>query len=209
VGTRRLDERRLRRLLDVGRALVSELDREALLREILEVARELTGARYAALGILDSERHEIERFIASGIDDETYRAIGDLPQGLGILGELIREPKPLRLRDIAEHPRSFGFPHAHPPMTTFLGAPILIRGEAWGNVYLTEKEAGEFDESDEESLKVLGEWAAIAIDNVRLYEAVEDRRQELERAVSGLEATTAISRAIGGEPTWRASSSWW
>jgi signal transduction histidine kinase len=194
VGTRRLDERRLRRLLDVGRALVSELDREALLREILEVARELTGARYAALGILDSER-----FIASGIDDETYRAIGDLPQGLGILGELIREPKPLRLRDIAEHPRSFGFPHAHPPMTTFLGAPILIRGEAWGNVYLTEKEAGEFDESDEESLKVLGEWAAIAIDNVRLYEAVEDRRQELERAVSGLEATTAISRAIGGE----------
>jgi signal transduction histidine kinase len=185
--------------LDVGRTLVSELDREALLRRILEVARELTSARYAALGILDSERREIERFLASGIDDETYRAIGELPHGHGILGELIREPKPLRLKDIAEHPRSFGFPPAHPPMTTFLGAPIVIRGEVWGNLYLTEKAQGEFDERDEESLAVLGEWAAIAIDNMRLYEAVEDRRQKLERAVLGLEATTAISRAFGGE----------
>jgi two-component system, NarL family, sensor histidine kinase DevS len=199
VATRGLDEHRLRSLLDVGRALVSERDRQALLRRVLEVARELTGARYAALGILDSERREIEGFFTSGIDDETYRAIGDLPQGHGILGELIREPKPLRLRDIAEHPRSVGFPAAHPPMATFLGAPIVIRGEAWGNLYLTEKEQGEFDERDEESLTVLAEWAAIAIDNARLYERLEDRRQELERAVSGLEATTAISRAIGGE----------
>ena len=194
-----LDERRLRTLLDVGRGLVSQFDQEALLRRVLDAARELTGARYAAVGVLDENRQELERFLVSGIDDETHRAIGVLPRGRGILGELIREPKPLRLADISAHPRSYGFPPAHPPMTTFLGAPIMIRGEAWGNIYLTEKESGEFDEPDEESLVVLAEWAAIAIDNARLYERVDSRRGELERAVRGLEATTAIARAVGGE----------
>jgi GAF domain-containing protein len=199
MESRGLDEHRLRRLLEVGRALVSQLDREELLRRVLEVARELTGARYAAIGILDADRVELERFLTVGIDDETHRAIGDLPRGRGILGELIREPKPLRLSDISEHVRSYGFPPAHPPMTTFLGAPVLIRGEAWGNIYLTEKEDGEFDELDEEALVVLAEWVAIAIENARLYEGIESRRKELERAVSGLEATTTLARAIGGE----------
>ena len=194
-----LDEHRLRRLLEVGRGLVSELHREKILQRLLEVARELTGARYAAIGILDADRVELERFLVSGIDEQTHRAIGDLPRGRGILGELIREPKPLRLDHIAEHPRSYGFPPAHPPMTTFLGVPILIRGEAWGNLYLTEKREGSFDEEDEESLLVLAEWAAIAIENARLYGRAEERRDELERAVRGLEATTAISRAVGGE----------
>lgn len=194
-----LDEHRLRLLLDVGRALISELDREALLRRVIEVARELTGARYAALGVLDQDRAELERFITSGIDEETHRAIGDLPRGRGILGELIRDPRPLRLSDISQHPRSYGFPPEHPPMTTFLGAPISIRGEVWGNLYLTEKEGTEFDESDEEALLVLAEWAAIAIENARLYESAESRRAELERAISGLEATVAIARAVGGE----------
>jgi GAF domain-containing protein len=199
MESRGLDEHRLRRLLEVGRALVSQLDREELLRRVLEVARELTGARYAAIGILDADRVELERFLTVGIDDETHRAIGDLPRGRGILGELIREPKPLRLSDISEHVRSYGFPPAHPPMTTFLGAPVLIRGQAWGNIYLTEKEDGEFDELDEEALVVLAEWVAIAIENARLYEGIESRRKELERAVSGLEATTTLARAIGGE----------
>jgi signal transduction histidine kinase len=199
MESRGLDEHRLRRLLEVGRALVSQLDREELLRLVLEVARELTGARYAAIGILDADRVELERFLTVGIDDETHRAIGDLPRGLGILGELIREPKPLRLNDISEQVRSYGFPPAHPPMTTFLGAPVLIRGEAWGNIYLTEKEDGDFDELDEEALVVLAEWVAIAIENARLYEGIESRRRELERAVSGLEATTTLARAIGGE----------
>ena len=194
-----LDERRLRTLLDVGRGLVSQFDQEALLRRVLDAARELTGARYAAVGVLDENRRELERFLVSGIDDQTHRAIGELPKGRGILGELIREPKLLRLADISAHPRSYGFPPAHPPMNTFLGAPIMIRGEAWGNIYLTEKENGEFDELDEESLVVLAEWAAIAIDNARLYERVDSRRDELERAVRGLEATTAITRAVGGE----------
>ncbi|MEA2377698.1 MAG: hypothetical protein QOD13_1605 [Thermoleophilaceae bacterium] len=199
MESRGLDEHRLRRLLEVGRALVSQLDREELLRLVLEVARELTGARYAAIGILDADRVELERFLTVGIDDETHRAIGDLPRGLGILGELIREPKPLRLSDISEQVRSYGFPPAHPPMTTFLGAPVLIRGEAWGNIYLTEKEDGDFDELDEEALVVLAEWVAIAIENARLYEGIESRRRELERAVSGLEATTTLARAVGGE----------
>ena len=194
-----LDEHRLRRLLEVGRGLVSELHREKILQRLLEVARELTGARYAAIGILDADRRELERFLVSGIDEQVHRAIGDLPRGRGILGELIREPKPLRLDQIAEHPRSYGFPPAHPPMTTFLGVPILIRGESWGNLYLTEKESGPFDEMDEEALLVLAEWAAIAIENARLYGRAEERRDELERAVRGLEATTAISRAVGGE----------
>ncbi len=194
-----LDERRLRTLLDVGRGLVSQLDREALLRRVLDAARELTGARYAALGVLDENRQRLERFLVSGIDEDTHRAIGDLPTGQGILGELIRLPKPLRLADISEHPRSYGFPPAHPPMSTFLGVPIMLRGEAWGNIYLTEKTGGEFDELDQESLVVLAEWAAIAVDNARLYGQADGRRKELERAVRGLEATTAIATAVGGE----------
>jgi signal transduction histidine kinase len=194
-----LGEERLLRLLDVGRALVAELDSERLLQRVLEVARELTGARYAALGVLDERRERLERFLTVGIDDATHAAIGDLPRGHGILGVLISDPRPLRLREVGEHPQSYGFPLEHPPMHSFLGVPIVIRGEAFGNIYLTEKEGGEFDEGDEEALVVLAGWAAIAIENARLYRDVQSRRDELERAVSALETTTAIARAVGGE----------
>ena len=196
---RGLDEQRLRLLLEVGTSIVAELDSETVLQRVLEAGRELTGARYAAVGILDQDRKELERFLTVGIDESTRRAIGDLPRGGGILGELIRHPEPLRLADISQHPRSYGFPPEHPPMTTFLGAPVLVRGEAWGNIYLTEKEGGEFDESDEQALLVLARWVAIAIENSHLYEDIDARRGELERAVSGLEATVAITRAVGGE----------
>ena len=196
---RGLDEQRLRLLLEVGTSIVAELDSEAVLQRVLEAGRELTGARYAAVGILDQERKELERFLTAGIDESTRRAIGELPRGGGILGELIRHPEPLRLADISQHPRSYGFPPEHPPMTTFLGAPVLVRGEAWGNIYLTEKEGGEFDEADEQALLVLARWVAIAIENSHLYEDIDARRGELERAVSGLEATVAITRAVGGE----------
>ena len=196
---RGLDERRLRLLLEIGTSIVAELDSEAVLQRVLEAGRELTGARYAAIGILDAERHGLERFLTAGVDKETRRAIGELPRGSGILGELIRNPKPLRLADISQHPRSYGFPPEHPPMTTFLGAPVLVRGEAWGNIYLTEKDGGEFDEADEQALLVLAKWVAIAIENAHLYEDLDARRGELERAVSGLEATVAIARAVGGE----------
>jgi signal transduction histidine kinase len=196
---RGLDERRLRLLLEIGTSIVAELDSEAVLTRVLEAGREVTGARYAAIGILDAERRGLERFLTAGIDDQTRRAIGDLPRGRGILGELIRNPKPLRLADISQHPRSFGFPPEHPRMTTFLGAPVLVRGDAWGNIYLAEKDGGEFDEADEQALLVLAKWVAIAIENAHLYEDIDARRGELERAVAGLEATVAITRAVGGE----------
>jgi len=194
-----LDEHRLRRLIDVGRGLVAQLDLEAVLGEVVEVARELTGARYAALGILDEDRRELERFIYVGIDEPTRAMIGNLPRGRGVLGELIRNPAPLRLHEVGEHPRSYGFPAGHPPMRSFLGVPIVVRGQAYGNLYLTEKEGGDFDAGDEEAATILAEWAAVTIFNVRLYAQSEEERGALERAVHGLEATTEISRAVGAQ----------
>ncbi len=195
----RLDAARLRRLTDAGRALVSQLDLDALLAEILQVAADVTGARYAALGILDEQRRELERFLTRGIGPEARAAIGDLPRGRGILGVLIDDPRPLRLSSVGDDARSYGFPPTHPRMDTFLGVPVLIRGEAWGNLYLTEKDGGEFTAADEEATVILADWAGIAIDNARLYHRSESRRVELEQAVRRLEATTAIARAVGGE----------
>ncbi len=194
-----LDEPRLRELIDVGRSLVAELDPEVIFRQVLEVACELTGARYAALGVLDEDRHELERFITHGIDEEARQVIGNLPRGRGVLGLLIEQPRPLRLGDVGRHPRSYGFPPGHPPMTNFLGVPVMIRGHAWGNLYLTEKLGGDFGEADEQSAMILAEWAAIAVENARLYRSVQSRNDEMERAVHRLEATTEIARAVGGE----------
>src|SRR4051794_26189337 len=193
------DDHRLVRLIEVGRSLLSELDLDIVLDRVLETARDLTGARYAALGILDERRRELAQFLTRGVDEETHRAIGDLPRGRGILGLLIEEPYPLRLADLGDHPRSYGFPPGHPEMRGFLGVPILIRGEAWGNLYLTEKAGGDFEQEDEEAVVVLADWAAIAIENARLSRTVDARRAELERAVRGFEATATIARAVGGE----------
>ena len=190
----------IRRLLEVGRALMTELDLGVVLDRVLQTAREITGARYAALGILNDERSELEQFLTSGVDEETRRAIGDLPRGRGVLGALIEHPQPLRLADVGQHPSSYGFPAGHPVMRSFLGVPIVIRGQAWGNLYLTEKQEGEeFSEQDEEAAVILAEWAAIAIENARLYESSERRREELEKAFRGLEATRDVAVAIGGE----------
>ncbi|MGZ6643692.1 MAG: GAF domain-containing protein, partial [Solirubrobacteraceae bacterium] len=198
--TKQLDAARLARLIEVGRSLLSELDLDVVLDQVLETARELTGARYAALGILDDERRELSQFIARGLDEETRSAIGDLPRGRGILGVLIDDPQPLRLSNVGGHPRSYGFPPGHPPMRSFLGVPITIRGQAWGNLYLTEKADGEeFTADDEHAVIVLADWAAIAIDNARLFRAAEQRRDALEHGVHRLEATAAIARAVGGE----------
>ena len=195
-----LDEARLRRVLDVGRIVVSELDLESVLQRVLEEARGLTGARYAALGILDEDRRELERFLTLGIDAETHAQIGNLPRGRGVLGVLIEEPEPLRLANVSDHPRSYGFPVGHPRMESFLGVPIRVRDESYGNLYLAEKEGGaEFDEADEEAIVLLAGWAGIAIANARAYRNQHDRRHELERAMRGLEAATAIARAVGGE----------
>ncbi len=191
---------RLQRLLDLGRALTSELQLDAVLEHILETARELTGARFAAVGILDDRRRELQAFITSGVDEDVSRAIGALPRGHGILGLLIDQPEPIRLHDVSEHPRSYGFPPGHPPMHGFLGAPIRIRGEAWGNIYLTEKEGrADFDDEDVAAIVLLAEWAAVAIHNARLFQESESRRTELERAVRGMEASADIALAVGAE----------
>ena len=195
-----LEKDRMRHLLRIGRELVAEHDTEAVLDRILNEARAITGARYAALGVLNKDRTELERFVTLGIDAAMHRAIGDLPRGRGVLGVLIEDPRPLRLADVGQHPRSYGFPMAHPAMHTFLGVPIVIRGEGWGNLYLAEKQDGEFTEEDEEAVVALAQWAAVAIENARLYENSERRSEQLERAVRSLEASRDIADAISGVP---------
>lgn len=191
----------VRRLLDVGGALARELDTGVVLDRLLEGARAITGARYAALGVLNDEQTELEQFLTSGIDAAVRSSLGDLPRGRGVLGELIEHPHALRLSDIGQHPSSYGFPAGHPPMHSFLGVPVVIRGRVWGNLYLTEKAKGDFTEADEEAALVLAEWAAIAIENARLYEASERARRELEKAHLGLEAIRDVAVAIGKEIT--------
>jgi len=195
----RLDEDRLRRLVELGPSLVSELDLEILLDRLLETARDVTGARYAALGVLDAERRKLERFLTRGLSDDQERAIGPPPRGRGVLGLVAENPEPLRVGVLSEHPSSFGFPAGHPPMRSFLGVPILIRGVAWGNLYLTDKPSGEFDAADEQAVVTLAAWAASAIEHARLLAAASQRQEALERAVRGLEATQAIAVALGAE----------
>jgi signal transduction histidine kinase len=175
------DEKRLRTLFDATIALTSELSLDSLLQKIVETAATITGARYAALGVIDETGRALERFVTTGVDAETHAAIGDLPRGRGILGVLIREARPLRLRDLTDDPRSVGFPANHPEMHSFLGVPILLRGVAYGNLYLTEKAGrAEFDEEDEELVTLLAAQAAVAIENARLYESATRWSRQLE-----------------------------
>jgi signal transduction histidine kinase len=174
-------ESRLRALLDATMAIGSELSFESLLQRLVTTAADLTGARYAALGVIDPTGRELERFLTSGVDEETHGAIGELPRGRGILGALIKEATPLRLHDLTDDPRSVGFPANHPPMHTFLGVPIMLRGVAYGNFYLTEKADGEdFSDEDQEIVSLLAGQAAVAIENARLYEATSQWSKQLE-----------------------------
>ena len=174
-------ETRLRAVLEAGMAITSELSLETLLLRVVESAASLTGARYAALGVIDRTGSQLERFVTTGVDDETYRLIGDPPRGRGILGVLIRDASPLRLHDLSQDPRSVGFPPGHPPMRTFLGVPVLLRGIAYGNLYLTEKSDGEdFTDEDQEIVSLLASQAAVAIENARLYEATTQWSSQLE-----------------------------
>jgi signal transduction histidine kinase len=197
--TERLEEARLRRLVELGPALVSELDLETVLDRLLETAREVTGAKYAALGVLDSARRELDRFLTRGLSDDQERAIGPRPRGRGVLGFVVENPRPLRIGNVSSHPSSFGFPAGHPPMRSFLGVPILIGGKAWGNLYLTDKRGSEFDDGDQHAVVTLAAWAAIAIEHARLLAAAGTRQEALERALRGLEATQAIAVAVGAE----------
>jgi signal transduction histidine kinase len=192
-------ERAARIVLEMARSVLAELDLDVVLDRVLEAARAMTGARYAAVGVLDEAGTGLARFVTAGLDDDQRRAIGAPPAGRGVLGELIRRPEPLRLDVVGAHPVSFGFPLGHPPMETFLGVPVLVGGAVFGNLYLTEKAGGEpFTAADEEAATMLAELAGIAVDHARRYSGSEARRDELERTVAALDATTQIARALGG-----------
>jgi signal transduction histidine kinase len=184
---------RLRTLIETGLAINSELSLDGVLQRIVEAAAQVTGAQYAALGVIDPTGTSLERFITHGIDEETRAIIGDLPTGRGVLGVLITDATTLRLHDLADDRRSVGFPPGHPPMRTFLGTPIVLRGVAYGNLYLTEKEGGaEFDDEDEELVSLLSAQAAVAIENARLYESATTWSRQLE-------SLQEISSALVGE----------
>ncbi len=169
-----------RALLDAVTAISSDLDLRAVLTRIVEAATRLTGARYGALGVVGSGSLLVE-FVTTGIDDAQRALIGDPPQGHGILGLLIREPEPLRLDDLTRHPQSAGFPPQHPPMHSFLGVPVRIRGTVFGNLYLTEKSDGDaFTQEDQLLVEALAGTAGFVIDNARAYGLSERRRQWLE-----------------------------
>jgi two-component system, NarL family, sensor histidine kinase DevS len=171
---------RLRALVETGIAINSELSLDGVLERIVEAAARVTGARYAALGVVDRSGSGLERFITYGIGPEVETQIGDPPHGRGILGVLIQDARPLRLHDLTQDPRSVGFPPGHPPMHTFLGVPILLRGAAYGNLYLTEKDEGDFTDEDEELVTLLAAQAAVAVENARLYESATTWSQQLE-----------------------------
>jgi signal transduction histidine kinase len=169
-----------RALLEAFTAISSDLDLRSVLTRIVEAATQLTGARYGALGVIGSEGFLVE-FVTTGLDDETRAAIGDLPHGRGILGLLIHRPEAIRLHDLAAHGDSAGFPDHHPPMSTFLGVPVRIRGTVFGNLYLTEKAGGEdFTAYDEALVESLAGAAGYVIENARAYGQSERRRQWLE-----------------------------
>jgi signal transduction histidine kinase len=171
-------QERVQDLLDAFLAVSSGLDLDATLHRIVEAAATLVDARYGALGVL-RPGGGLGAFVTVGVDEDTIRAMGPFPEGKGVLGQLINDPRPLRIADLGAHPASVGFPAHHPPMRSFLGVPVLVRGEVFGNLYLTEKRSGEFTAEDETVLTALAGAAGVAIDNARLYAEGELRRRWL------------------------------
>ena len=191
-------------LLEAVVAIGGNLELDLVLRQIVEAAVSLVDARYGALGVI-GDAGRLTEFVTSGLGEEQIAAIDHWPEGRGLLGELITSPKPLRLADMSAHPRSYGFPAGHPPMTTFLGVPVRIRDEVYGNLYLTGKRDGaEFDDEDETVVTALAAAAGVAIENARLYD--EARRQQAwlrataditQRLLSGAEPGEVLARVTG------------
>jgi signal transduction histidine kinase len=182
VGEVVASRERLRALLDAVVAIGADLELRPTLERIVVSACQLAGARYGALGVIGADRTLVE-FITHGLSLEEHRAIGDLPTGRGVLGLLIDEPKPVRMPDITQHPRSYGFPEHHPPMHSFLGVPVRIRDHVYGNLYLAEKRDGaQFTDDDEQIVTALAAAAGVAIDNARLYTVAQRRQQWLSAA---------------------------
>ncbi len=174
-------ERRLHELFAASIALNAELSLDVLLQRLVETAASITQAQYGALGVIDENGDRLERFITTGIDPEGHSLIGNLPRGRGILGVLIRDAKPLRLDRIGDDTRAVGFPANHPPMAAFLGVPVMMRGVAYGNLYLTEKAGGvPFTAEDQELVELLAAQAAVAIENARLYQSAKRWSRQLE-----------------------------
>lgn len=192
VGEVVTSRERLRALLDAVVGIGSDLDLRSTLQRIVQSACELVGATYGALGVIGPDRL-LHDFIIQGIDEELHAKIGELPHGRGVLGLLIDDPRPLRMPDITQHPKSYGFPAHHPPMHSFLGVPVRIRDHVFGNLYLAEKQgAAEFTEDDEEIVVALAAAAGVAIENARLY-ALAHRRERW------LAATAEITSVLLGE----------
>ena len=179
---------RLRGLLRANQMIGSDLALPVVLRRVVDAARELIGARYAALGVIAPDGH-LSEFVHVGMPDEDVARIGHLPQGKGLLGALIDDPAPIRLDRLGDDERSSGFPPGHPPMDTFLGVPIRVRDEVFGNLYLTGSTRGAFTAEDEELAKALAATAGGAIDNARHYATARSRQQWLQ-------ATAAITRQM-------------
>jgi len=192
---------RVRQLLEAVVAIGSELDLETSLTRIVQAAATLVDAKYGALGVLGGEQR-LARFITVGLTREQIAEIGHYPEGHGLLGELIRHPEPLRTEDLSKHPRSYGFPANHPPMHSFLGVPIRVRDDVFGNLYMTEKEGGApFDADDEAVLTALAAAAGVAIDNARLYDEARRRQGQLEAAnelTRGLLSGTPVAEVLTG-----------
>ena len=184
---------RLQGLLHASRVITSELSLEGVLERIVEVARNTVDAQYAALGVIGSDG-TLDRFIHAGMDPDTVQAIGHLPEGRGLLGALITDPVPIRLTNIADDPRSIGFPANHPPMSSFLGVPIGGRGGIFGNLYLCNRLGGQFSAEDEEVVLALAATASVAIENARLYD--ESRQRQ-----AWLTASVDVSRMLLGQMT--------
>jgi signal transduction histidine kinase len=198
---------RFERLLAAGVAIYARHELGDVLQEVVDAAREVVGARYAALGVLSEDRTTFVQFVTSGLDEEARRRIGDFPRGQGLLGQVIREGKPIRSADINQHPQRSGFPPHHPPMKSFLGVPVRGRGGVFGNLYLTEKiGAEEFDAEDEAIAILLAAQAAVAVDNARLHGESEQlvaqvramqRQRDLYFAMMNHELRNALTGVYG------------
>ncbi|MEU3744878.1 MULTISPECIES: GAF domain-containing sensor histidine kinase [Streptomyces] len=182
---------RVPQLLEAMRSVGTGLELHSTLDRICETAAELADARYAAIGVVDEEGEGLSDFVTFGVDEDAARRIGRLPDGhAGLLGALIRDPQTIRLADLSADPRAAGFPPGHPPMRTFLGVPIRVQGEIFGNLYLAEKHSGgEFNDYDVHMVRVLATEAGIAIGNARLYEAARQRERWIDGSVA---VTTAL-----------------
>src|SRR5213593_1435853 len=191
---------RFERLLAAGVAIFSRHDLDHVLQEVVDAAREVVGARYAALGVLGEDRTSLVQFVTSGIDNDARARIGDLPRGRGLLGYVIREAKPIRTADLNRHPQRYGFPAHHPPMKSFLGVPVKSQSGVFGNLYLTEKiGAAEFDDEDEAIAILLASQAAVAVENAGLLGQIRamQRQRDLFFAMMNHELRNALTGVYG------------